>query len=122
MERYREAKTAAHLLALPSLPPFVRVCDRDYLSARHRLVVLITRAGFWVTRICFSEPFRAKPWLGTRLYDRRLQTYAPARGLRFGDQLRVCRGEFLLETLAPLAARFSGKAERCPVTADRFNV
>jgi acetylornithine deacetylase len=31
-------------------------------------------------------------------------------------------GEFLLETLAPLAARFSGKVERCPVAANRFNV
>ena len=31
-------------------------------------------------------------------------------------------GGFLLEALAPLAARFSGKVERCPVTADRFNV
>jgi acetylornithine deacetylase len=31
-------------------------------------------------------------------------------------------GEFLLETLAPLAARFSGKVERCPVAAHRFNV
>jgi acetylornithine deacetylase len=31
-------------------------------------------------------------------------------------------GEFLLEALAPLAARFSGKVERCPVAANRFNV
>jgi len=31
-------------------------------------------------------------------------------------------GEFLLETLNPLAARFSGKVERCPVAANRFNV
>jgi acetylornithine deacetylase len=31
-------------------------------------------------------------------------------------------GKFLLETLGPLAARFSGKVERCPVAADRFNV
>ena len=31
-------------------------------------------------------------------------------------------GEFLLETLDPLAARFSGKVERCPVAANRFNV
>jgi len=31
-------------------------------------------------------------------------------------------GEFLLETLDPLAARFSGQVERCPVAANRFNV
>jgi acetylornithine deacetylase len=31
-------------------------------------------------------------------------------------------GDFLLETLAPLGARFSGQVERCPVKADRFNV
>lgn len=31
-------------------------------------------------------------------------------------------GEFLLEALAPLGARFSGRIERCPVKADRFNV
>src|SRR5438270_1147740 len=31
-------------------------------------------------------------------------------------------GEFLLNTLAPLSARFAGQLERCPVTADRFNV
>lgn len=31
-------------------------------------------------------------------------------------------GDFLIETLVPLAARFSGKVERCPVAADRFNV
>lgn len=31
-------------------------------------------------------------------------------------------GTFLLETLAPLVSRFSGKVERCPVKADRFNV
>jgi acetylornithine deacetylase len=31
-------------------------------------------------------------------------------------------GECLLNTLSPLSARFSGKVERCPVEADRFNV
>jgi acetylornithine deacetylase len=31
-------------------------------------------------------------------------------------------GERLLQVLAPLAKRFSGEVERCPVKADRFNV
>jgi acetylornithine deacetylase len=31
-------------------------------------------------------------------------------------------GEAIVQTLAALAARFSGKVERCPVNADRFNV
>jgi len=31
-------------------------------------------------------------------------------------------GEAIFETIAPLAARFSGRVERCPVEADRFNV
>jgi acetylornithine deacetylase len=31
-------------------------------------------------------------------------------------------GQFLAETLSPLASRFSGKVERCAVTSDRFNV
>ncbi len=34
----------------------------------------------------------------------------------------VAVGECLLDTLAPLGARFSGKVERCPVEDDRFNV
>ena len=31
-------------------------------------------------------------------------------------------GEAIVQTLAALGARFSGKVERCPVNADRFNV
>jgi acetylornithine deacetylase len=31
-------------------------------------------------------------------------------------------GEAIFEIIAPLAARFSGRIERCPVEADRFNV
>jgi acetylornithine deacetylase len=31
-------------------------------------------------------------------------------------------GEYLLNTLSPLGARFSGQVERCPVKADLFNV
>jgi acetylornithine deacetylase len=31
-------------------------------------------------------------------------------------------GEALVDAIFPLAARFSGQAERCPVSADRFNV
>src|SRR5438270_3195258 len=31
-------------------------------------------------------------------------------------------GEFLLNTLAPLSARFAGQLERWPIEADRFNV
>jgi acetylornithine deacetylase len=31
-------------------------------------------------------------------------------------------GECLVEILSPLRSRFSGQIERCPVTADRFNV
>src|SRR5260370_16566205 len=31
-------------------------------------------------------------------------------------------GEAIVQALAALGARFSGKVERCPVNADRFNV